>query len=570
MKVGVRMPYIDSTPALSPYKVREGNLQQGFVDLLVKHGWKKVVEFKKAVTSTHFVTEHTQTTPHEDRFVVANHIIVRNARGDMLGIASIADWKALTDHAKGFPYYNFATSTKVEKEALITYLEGEYDKQKTNTTLYFYMIEKLPVIQNDSTILAHWGLETEGDKRLQMALDVEVTEVGFNSTTVGSEHVKVADINVMQSPIVESALRAPFLENINYPYMSTNWWADSEINIKGYVDSNSVFLVLQTDNTPMWEDNVLPTIPLYFGDIVPEDEGDPAVALFAGTVPTGTNADAVAKYDFDSVVEGGKSIFPILKKYPSNPSNGVDSVMISRTKLGARYQSYYLSWNTAPQTMPPSRDNGDELNTRDYPRAWDNRGYGFNPSRYSGRVQTSHVYLVHPEEGNRGHLKMAIGMNAAGLNASELRIRKEDCPDRIFDVFQCMPISALSPLTKRPSTHYRPMGIGIYKEELNQTTPFTKDPSDVLPPSEVTGLKAIQTGVGIVKLTWRSPTEGDFSHIKIFVNDSLYAVGVTEVESYVLNNLAASTELAPTSIKLITVDFNGNESLGATVEVAVD
>lgn len=566
MKVGVvKMPYIDSTPALSPYKVREGTLQNDFKNLLIKHGWTKALEFKKAVTSVHFVTEHDQTARHDDKFTVANHVIMRNARGDLLGIAVVADWQDYTDHTQGFPFFNWFTSTTTEKDDLIDYMVTEFEKRKTNTTLYFYMVEKLPNVTEGETLFTPWGLESEDDKRLRMALDVEVIEIDFKSTNAGSEYVKVANPSVMQSPIVEAALRAPFVESIDYPYMDTNWWADSEVSIKGHVDSNNIFVVIQTDNTPMWENNLVPIVPLYFGDIIPMDEGDHAIALFAGTVPQGANATAIATFNFDDVtVKGGKQIMPILKTYPSNPSNGIDSVIVNRTKLGARYQSYFLSWNTAPQDMPPERLSDD--GSKQYPRSWNEiKKYQFNPSRYSGKVQTSRVYLVHPEEGVRGYLKKAVGLNTANLNTSELRIRKDACPDTIYDVYQCVPVSAVSPLTKRPATHYRPMGLGLYKEELNVDNPFVFDPNDTTPPADVTNLTATSPAQGVVKLSWKNPTDNDFTSVKILVGTNEYVVGVTEVEEYVLTGLASGSA----TIKVVAVDKAGNESTGVTVDVTV-
>lgn len=559
------MPFIDSTPALSPSKVREGNLQSGFKDLLINHGWTKALEFKKAVSSVHFVTEHDQTSLHEDKFTVANHVILRNARGDLFGVAVVADWKDYTDHANGFPFYNWFTSTDTEKGALLDYMVEEFDKRKVETTLYLYMLDKLPNISEGSVVYTPWGLEDDDDKRLQMALDIEVTAIDFKSTSAGSEYVKTANPTVMQSPIVEAALRAPFLENLDYPYMDTNWWADSEVSFKGHLDSKGMFLIIQVDNTPMWEDNVVPIVPLYFGDIVPMDEGDPAIALFAGTVPPGTDQDTVAKFNFDDVTfKGGKQIMPVLKRYPSNPSNGVDSVIVNRTKLGARYQSYFLSWNTAPHQMPPNRSNN--AGDRQYPRSWGSMGnYQFNPSRYSGKVQTSRIYLVHPEEGVRGYLKKAVGLNAVNLNASELRIRQEDCPDRVFDVYQCIPVSAVSPLTKRPSTHYRPMGLGIYKEELNIDKPFTVNPNDTVAPANVTNLKAVSEQGGIVSLSWTAPPDIDLASYTILVGTEIVAKGVSGTTDYVLYGLSPGTK----TIKVISVDMAGNKSAGVSVDVNV-
>lgn len=559
------MPYIDSTPALSPYKVREGELQNGFKDLLIKHGWTKVLEFKKSVPSVHFVTEHDIVARHDDNFTLANHIIMRNARGDLLGIAVVAEWEDYTAHDQGFPFYNWFTSTDEDKSKLLGYMATEFDKRRANTTLYFYMLDKLPDIKEGSNLLTPWGLEPDDDKRLQMALDVEVTEIDFKSTNAGSEYVKKGNITVMQSPIVEMALRSKFVETIDYPYMDTNWWDDSEISIKGHLDSKSMFLVIQTDNTPMWEDNVVPIVPLYFGDIVATDEGDPAIALFAGTVPKGGDAETVSKFDFDDpTIDGGRRIYPILKTYPSNPSNGIDSVIINRTKLGARYQSYYLSWNTAPQAMPPNRR--DDSGTKQYPRSWGSMSnFQFNPSRYSGKVQTSRVYLVHPEEGVRGYLKKAVGLNSANLNASELRIRKEDCPDKIYDVYQCVPVSGVSPLTKRPSTHYRPMGLGLFKEELNLGNSTTPPYAEDEPPGDVKNLVANSPQKGVVSLKWVNPSDVDFNSVRIVIGNDIYASGVVDTEDYVMTGLSTGA----LTVKVIALDLFGNESAGVAVNVDV-
>lgn len=558
------MAYIDTTPALSPYKITEGNLQVGFKNMLIKNGWTAVKEFGKAVTSTHFVTEHPVSAMHEDSFTMAKHQIVRNARGDLLGIATVAEWKGLTDHANGFPHYNWFNSSEEDKDKLLQYMEKEYDIHKVETTLYLYMIEKVPVIEDGTTILTPFGEQESDDAlRLQMALDVEVTEIDFKSTTASSAYIKVAHPTVMQSPIVETALRATFLEDNDYPYLDTNWWGDSEVSVKGNIDSNSFFLILQTDNTPIWEDNVIPVVPIYFGDIESMDEGDPAIALFSGTVPQGSTNSEVATFDFDDTTKlGGRTIMPVLKKYPRNPSNGIDSVIINKTKLGSRYQSYYLSWNTVPNDMPPQR-NSDNTGVGDgdrkYPRSFDRiNSYQFNPSRYSDKVQTSRIYLVHPEEGVRGYLKKSVGLNSANLNASELRIRKEGCPEKIFDVYQCVPVSAVSPLTKRPSTHYRPMGLGLFREELNMTA----DNIVIGDPANITNTSTDITE-NFVQINFTIPDGVD--SIEISVDGELFATGVKEVDFYRLFGLSKGTH----TIKLVSVNKEGAKSLGTDVTVEV-
>lgn len=546
------MPFIDSTPALSPYKLREGTLQDDFCNMLIKNGWRKVLDFKKVVPITYYVNGRTS-----GKTCVARHTIMRNARGDLLGIAIAAMWDDDTSKAPAFSWQNH---TQAEKDVFTTYLASQYDTRKSNTSIYFYMLEKLPNIQNNSNLLVTW--RGTDDDLLRMALDIEVTDVTLN-TLYNDGIVKIADPLVMQSPIVESTIRAKFLDNSqNYPYQETNWWADSEVSLRGRIDSNNIFVVLQADNTTMWDYNVVPIIPLYFGDIVPIDEGDPAIALFAGTVPTGNDKDTVSKFDFSSTVPVGKKILPILKKYPNNPGNGIDSVLVNRTRLGARYQGYSLSWNTAPNEIPPGRKSDDGL--KQYPRSWNKiNKYKFNPSRYSGTVQTSYICLVHPEEGERGYLKGAIGFNPVNLNSSELRIRKEDISGRVYDVYQCMPLSAVSPLTKRPSTHFYSVGVGIYKGEVNITNPVVVNPNDTTPPSDVTEMTTQITPRG-VQVKWVNPTDSDFDGVEIIVDGALYASGVREVESYVLD-LSVGTH----TVKVVAVDKSGNKSAGVQTSVTV-
>ena len=559
------MPYIDTTPVLSPFKVREGTLQNDFVDLLVQHGWRKEVEFKKAVTSINFVVK-PKTLVSDELFTVANHTIVRNARGDLLGVVMVASWTDEASHSGGL-YYNTATSTPAEKETFIKYIGAEFDERKDGTVMYFYMLEKLPNVLEGDTLIIPWGINpipADRSPNLRMALDVEVTSVSVGSTTNPTASLDIVDPTVMQSPIVKSLLRANFIGTSSPPYALSNWWGDSEVSVQGAIDSNNIFLQLQADNSSVWENNLVPTVPIYFGDFIPDDEGDAGVVLFAGTTPDRSNANDVANFDFtDHATLGGSTILPILKQYPQHPSNGIDSIMVSRTRQGSRYQSYFLSWNTSPQTMPPLRE--DASGNKQYPRAWEGVDkYQFNPSRYSGKVQTSRVYLVHPEEGSRGYLKNAVGLNATNVNTSEIRIKKQDCPDQLYDVYQSTSISSVSPLTKRPSTHYSPMGLGIYKGAMNVKKPYKPNLGDTTPPSDVTGVNVVKLQLTRVVAKWVNPTDLDFKSVDIFVDGNPYAIGVVGTEEYVLD-LPTGTS----SVKIVSVDHAGNRSIGVTVSVTI-
>lgn len=541
------MPFIDTTPALSKYKVRERTLQDDLCNILIKNGWRKEKTFYKAPIDVWFFGTGRSLI----NFVVARHTILRNARGDYFGFAIVAQW---AESKNNMPSYSSDPQSPFVNELL-----RRFETDRANTTIYYYTLEKLPNIEDGGIVLP---AVKEEDGILRMAVDVEVKNATGRRSVSGSityteYEITEADPYVMQSPIIESTIRSKFLENIGEFYKETNWWPDSEISIKGYVDSNNLFLIMQADNAGMWEYNTVPSVPLYFGEIVPFDEGDPAVAMFAGTVPPGSSASVVSQYDFTSTSPAGTLILPILKKYPNHPSNGIDSVIINRTMLGSRYQGYYLSWNTAPNEMPPERIS--KSGQRRYPRAWPSFDkYRFNPSRYTGKVQTSYLYLVHPEEGVRGYLPLSIGFHPINIHNGEIRIKREYCPERIYDVYQCFPVSAISPLTKRPSTHYYPVGIGIFKEVLNldrwDSGGFPEELNNVR-------YEVVDRGV---KLLWEVPENGNVSGIEIEVNGEIYAENVSGVNYYLLD-----LESGEYTVVLRTVNEKGDKSAGTVVEINI-
>lgn len=577
------MPFIDTTPALFYPKIREDNVQDALGLILERHGWTLALRFRKAVTTAHFLSNgHPKSARHNEIFAVAEHYIYRNSKGKMLGLAIAAEFTEFTYHDRTVPYYNWMSGTAQEKQVMIEWLEDKFQENKVNTSLYFYMVERLPDIENNVTLLTPYGgsnvddsdpnnpyRPTDAERILRMALDCEVIETDYSTGAQNSLYIKRAVPMTMQSPIVKSSLRPKFTENIDYPFMQTNWWSDSEISMRGYIDSENIFVVFQADNVPAWENNIVPTIPLYFGDIVPLDEGDDAVALFAGTVAPGTTETHVANYDFDSIVRSGEQIMPILKNYPRHPSNGVDTVMLSRSKFGARYQEYFLSWNAAPNEMPPAREGID--GRKQYPRSYQNFNtntykYQISPSRYSNKVHTSRIYVIHPEEGVRGYLEHSIGLNATNFSTGKLRVRKENCPEKVYDVYKYLPISGLSPLTKRPGTTYRPMGLAIFDSIIDPSKPnVIPDPADTTPPADPSEVKATSLQPGTITVSWENPTDDDFHSINIYLdsNDQPFAYGVIAVNQYLISGL---TKGSAHIITLKAVDINGNESTGIVTE----
>lgn len=460
------MPFIDTTPATFAPKVTESDLQPRLGDILKTQGWTIAANFKKVIFDAGITNPNTSIPKTSKvQIVVAEHFIYANKENKMFGVAIVGDWAPrYGDYVKDprkDPLPDFAVWTT-----------NEFRKYRLPHTLYTYMLEDLKDLKpNGEDIVLGWqssGNGSGGDL-LRAAVDIEV-EASTWKMMEGSPVFTItkAEPGRLQSPIIQAGMRSNLLEKnfedkYNYAVQYTNWWHDSEISIKGHLTDTNAFFIIQCDNVPAPEGNLVPTIPLHFGLIDALEEGDKPYALFAGSVPIVSSIEGVATYDYDNTTKKLPNIMPLLKAYPKYPANGLNNIIISRSKLGARYQSHYFAWNAPPHLIPPQRTS---KNGRDYPRAWNNAEsplykYAFNPSRYSEKVHTSKVYIVHPEEGIRGSLKDTLALSALSFNASKLRVRKSNCPDE-FDVYRYFLVEGVSPFTSKPGTQYRPAGIGLY------------------------------------------------------------------------------------------------------------
>lgn len=480
------MPFIDTTPATFTPKIRENELQPLLGMLLETAGWERAADFKKVVFNADTLRpNYPNNAVAAFPICVAEHFIYKNKEGRMFGLALVGQWSTTNGEIDALG--KSPVKGKTPLPIFAEWATQEFRKYRSPQTLYFYMVENLNGLTRagDDICLPWIDSSDAGLKRAALDIEVEGTAwVTSGSSSNGVFTITKADGDRMQSPIMQAGLRAKFLESYrdekyNSSVMYTNWWSDSEISIKGTLTDTSLCFILQADNVPAPEGNLVPTIPLYFGKLDSVEEGDDAYAMFVGSVPMLDTVDGVAKYDFDNTATRQPNIMPLLKTYPKNPANGLDNVMVHRAKLGARYQAHYLSWNSPPNAMPPARTTSDG---RDYPRAWNNAEnplykYNFNPSRYSGKVHTSKVYVVHPEEGVRGTLKDTIALSAFSFNANKLRVKRANCPDE-FDIYRYFMIEGISPFTKRPGTQFRPAGIGLYlntvddeDKEITTTTP---------------------------------------------------------------------------------------------------
>ncbi len=567
-------------------------------------------------------------------FYIAKHHVVKNISGHIFGMAMLAHIKKpMQDTGCKVPFAipdpdsgtgrGFGTELRPQDMSVFSWAiqKAEEESLYERHTLYFYQMEKW--IGNGKFIV---GWDNSDDlKRLALDVEVQTSMWGVNATTRSLQH-KVTDKfpQIYQSPIVTARTRIPQLEHIDLlntmDVKYTNWWDDSKVFVKGFVDGKSLMLIILADTAPIWDNNAVPAIPLYMGDfdvgtspeevvrreitfdflrktvkssvissgkpminsgskvrvwlmgdtdgdmpdesvtlkiagkeigvfntaaaVQPTDnkedaqfmgefditeiqgkntvtveavsgdgvsgyqpvsarmwlefsiqtiknaDGTPS-ALFSGTAfnKDGLSLDAALKqsggFDFENTAVKQEIIHPVLKEYPNYPSNGIDSVMVKRTKYGARYQAHYISWNIPQGQMPPFREDAEGKN---YPRYWNtytsgSYKYQFNPSRYSEKAHSSRALLIHPEDGTYGTLRNVILVSPLSiLNGDELKAVRDYCDDENkYSIYSYYLVEGISPLTKRPATGFRPAGLGILMEgyELPEIPPPAPEPPEL-------------------------------------------------------------------------------------------
>ena len=570
------------------------------------------ISFERGVTGQGAIYYSDLDGTEEFEFVVAKHYILRNISGHLFGMAMLGSVKekvlntgARIPFAIYKPRAGWGTQLEPQSDSMFAWAirKIEEDNLFEHHTLYFYQLDKFVKL---GKMIVGWD-KTDDFKRL--ALDVEI-QSSMWSLQDGTQALQLKVTHQFpqfyQSPFVTSRTRIPQLEShekvASLDVKFTNWWEDSKVQIRGYVDGKSLVLVLLADTAPAWESNSVPSIPIYMGDFdvksgrdvmvngsrvfdmtggesrketilstspmvsagstvkvwlsgdvgaeaeyislrvagnelvklrtsksqtpvsskdqaeycgeislqgldgkssfdlevfassgvngfsptsariwldyhINTENAGVAAALFAGTAFSKDGASMEnalsqsARFDYDDPDEKRphEVLMPILKDYPTHPSNGIDSVMVKRTKYGARYQSYYFVWAVPPNTMPPLRENSDGAK---HPRAWNNYmskayKYQFNPSRYSDQVHSARALLMHPEDGTHGTLRNVILLSPLTImNGDELEAVDENCTDEEVHkhrTYAYYLTEGISPLTKRTATSYRPAGIGILK-----------------------------------------------------------------------------------------------------------
>ncbi|HFU7053811.1 TPA: hypothetical protein ACGN81_000695 [Bacillus cereus] len=437
--------------------VSEAEFHTELVNTMIQNGWKKISSFYK------IIYKFTKSEKPDYKYWAAKHVILKNNDGGLYGIVQV--WKWTTKSKLDIDF-----SKPEGKTEFKTYLENN-PQFKDRSCMYIYMIEKLLDYEEDSVIV----MGAEDGKEVDYILDVELAGVTVREIQdVDSEgkpyYRTVYDYTdkpeLMMSPWIKSTFRNPKLTNID---ADTNWWPDSMVRITGQVDQSRVVLLIQADKTPAFDNNSVPVVPVYMGKLESYAADDTiADALWAGTAYDEGSEVSSHKFDFESKApfRDVKKYMPRTKAYPKSPGNGIDNIIIKRSRFGARYQAHYLSWNVPPNMMPPDRKS---TTGGQYPTAWQNHEndeykYQFNPSVYSNKVHTSRAYIVHPEEGVRGYMPYIVLLSPLGLlNGDKLKVRQNTCPDT-HDIYRFFTVDAISPITKLPATAYRPAGLGIYEK----------------------------------------------------------------------------------------------------------
>ena len=400
-------------------------------------------------------------TSGKGKVCVTKHKVMRRYDNEYLGMAlSTGTFKINVEKAVEIA----KSSGSYEPKNLIPWAISKFDELVDYNTVYFYTLDSYYYHthkESGSSIESVKVISTSSKDLVRTSLDIEYfTEDKFYPKT-------------MQSPIVPIHLVDEDLTTIynisEENYKDTNWWGNSKVQLEGYIDEDSLFFTLLADTAPHWNGNAVPKVPVFFGNIVGYDS-DKRVALFGGT-------QVSAFFDFDEVIDNKQEVLlPLNKSYPSKPASGTDTVILKEGKNGARYQSHYIRWNAPPNLMQPPRVGeglkGDS-DSRKYPRSYDMAGndfynYGFNPSSYSDKVESSRCYVIHPEEGVVGYLPNSIVAPALGVRDNDIlevlypcRDCEEESKENVIIDHTVHIIEGLSVFTNIPSTPYRVAALGL-------------------------------------------------------------------------------------------------------------
>lgn len=385
------------------FKDKSGNYWwQDFNDKTPKVDLYKIT-FEKGLFVRYTNGYKVPENPQEGNICVTRHIIMRRWDNELLAFAqSTGAVKIATE------------DLPTDKVELMKWFVEFYKSFVDYTTVYAYTMD---------TYEGYTHFVTGDGKVAPVTIMTDDSGFGVFRASLDIEYYSEDEYypDTKQSPIIVMKLKGDTGESVssigklNYR-TNTNWWADSLIQLRGVFDETSCFFTLKVDSAPTWEDNNVTLVPFFFGNLVVKGATEPnktPIAMLGGT--------QVGKlFDFDNVEIKTETLQPITRNYVNHPSNGIDSVMVKKTKYGARYQEHFLRWNVPPNLMPPTREElrkvKDAMGTekeeefaRKYPRAWNYLRFGyynynFHPSRYSDKIHASRATVMHPEDGVIGYI----------------------------------------------------------------------------------------------------------------------------------------------------------------------
>lgn len=455
----------------------EGNLLNDIKDLFGKYGWEMERYFKRTVFDGAMACPQPAPVETADYNVcVTEHLILKHPSekiyyGFAVSGSFSLPYKTIPKSVRPITTVEKITNTETTQidhrasdnfKNFAEWATNKWPPYKKKNTLYVYMTEK---VHADYMLNQDSCFPWEGNL-LAASLDLDVIETGYQVRNTTAELTVFEAKDAKRSPVAAMRLRTASLDVSSNPYgtiaaqLNSNWHADSKIEVKGILDEEKAMLIWEADASAAYENNDVPTIPFYIGsfDALAEDD-EQNFCLTVGSAHATSNPT----YDYDSpTTTMGQDIQPLLQKYPSDPSNGVDNIMVYRNRKGAYYQKHYLYIETVPNTQEPARS----YNGRDYVRAWqraesDVLKYQFNASRYDDRVKTSYAYIAHSDEGLRGKLSDIIVCNPISIvDYTTLKHRQVACPD-VYDDYTAFVTGAVSTFTKLPGTPYHSLAIGI-------------------------------------------------------------------------------------------------------------
>lgn len=472
--------------------IKEGAFINDLSALIEEHGGFVV---KNRVTKVSYPVGAGESKQLDESiiFSIAQHTLLRHEITQMIyGLAQYNEIEVL--YGMMPPEIRTAlTATDVTARAdLAEWVKEQSDYYQLRHTLYTYMCESYTLPDDDADNPPRLFMAAHEEPK-RFALDMEV----FDTTLEGLPQLVYPQH--FQSPITPFHLRIPDKEALTFgqplyaPHTQTNWWADSKIRVRGVIAETHLFLMLLADTAPAFQHNVVPLVPLFWGLFIPESKDDDGnLALFAGSAQRAEDPF----YDFDALDPflDTKALQPLLKDYIEFPANGIDDIMVYRTKNGAKYQVHRLIAEVESNIIPPPR----EHEGMKYPRAWQDNmhsqayQYQMNPSRYSKRVETSRPIIYHAEEGKRGIIPDCLVCNPLSIrNGAIFKDRVQTCPD-VNDLYRFFIIEGISPFTKLPTTPFRPLGVALrmteekeldWKENLEQWQENPIDSNVVLTPN---------------------------------------------------------------------------------------